>query len=134
MNIVVTGSLGHISRPLARELVGKGHSVTVVSSSAARQQQIEALGAAAISGIGGSYRGAIEQAGVNRVVHLSSIGAHTDHGNGLLAFHTHDQESGRHRVQLWRRCQQALGSTARYCRHSWRGYRQAGSEVGGHPR
>jgi uncharacterized protein YbjT (DUF2867 family) len=45
MKIIVTGSLGRISRPLAEELVGKGHSVTVVSSKPERQKDIEALGA-----------------------------------------------------------------------------------------
>jgi uncharacterized protein YbjT (DUF2867 family) len=41
----------------------------------------------AISEIGNNYKLAIEQAGVKQVVHLSSIGAHTDKGNGMLAFH-----------------------------------------------
>jgi uncharacterized protein YbjT (DUF2867 family) len=31
----------------------------------------------------------IQQSGIKRVVHLSSIGADTDQGNGLLAFHYH---------------------------------------------
>jgi uncharacterized protein YbjT (DUF2867 family) len=34
-----------------------------------------------------NYAEAILQSGVKRLVHLSSIGAHTDKGNGLLAFH-----------------------------------------------
>jgi uncharacterized protein YbjT (DUF2867 family) len=42
---------------------------------------------AAITQIGHNYKQAIEQSGVKRVIHLSSIGAHTDEGNGLLAFH-----------------------------------------------
>ena len=42
---------------------------------------------AAINKIGNNYKQAIEQSGIKRVVHLSSIGAHTDKGNGLLAFH-----------------------------------------------
>ncbi len=129
MNIVVTGSLGHISKPLTIELVQKGHLVTVISSKAEKQKEIEALGAktaigtmedadflsatfkgadivyvmetlgdrsffdknldlfAAINKIGNNYKQAIEQAGVKRVVHLSSIGAHTDKGNGILAMH-----------------------------------------------
>jgi uncharacterized protein YbjT (DUF2867 family) len=41
----------------------------------------------AINKIGNNYKQAIQQSGVKRVVHLSSIGAHTDQGNGLLAFH-----------------------------------------------
>ncbi|MGA7721630.1 MAG: hypothetical protein WCA84_10675 [Ignavibacteriaceae bacterium] len=32
MKIIVTGSLGHISHPSTKELVQKGHSVTVISS------------------------------------------------------------------------------------------------------
>jgi uncharacterized protein YbjT (DUF2867 family) len=42
---------------------------------------------AAISNIGNNYKQAIQQSGVKRVVHLSSIGAHTNKGNGILAFH-----------------------------------------------
>jgi len=129
MKIIVTGSLGNISKPLTKELVQKGHQVTVISSKSERQKDIEALGAkaaigtmedagflstsfkgadavyvmetmggnsffdpnldiiAAINKIGNNYKQAIEQSGVKRVVHLSSIGAHTDKGNGLLAFH-----------------------------------------------
>jgi uncharacterized protein YbjT (DUF2867 family) len=129
MNIVITGSLGHISKPLAHTLLQKGHTVTIISSKAERRQDIEGIGAkaaigtmedaaflsrafagadivyamealpshsftdpdfnvrAAICEIANSYKTAIEQAGVKRVVHLSSIGAHTDTGNGILAFH-----------------------------------------------
>ncbi len=129
MKIIVTGSLGHISKPLTQTLVQQGHSVTVISSNAERQSAIEALGAkaaigtmedvdflsatfegadavyvmetlgagsffdqnldviAAINQIGNNYKAAIERSGVKRVVHLSSIGAHTDKGNGILAFH-----------------------------------------------
>ncbi len=50
MKIIVTGSLGHISKPLTQELVQKGHSVTVISSNPERQKDIEALGAAAAIG------------------------------------------------------------------------------------
>lgn len=45
MNIVLTGSLGHISQPLAAKLVANRHSVTVISSNANRQEEIEKLGA-----------------------------------------------------------------------------------------
>lgn len=134
MNITLTGSLGHISKPLATELIRKGHSVTVISSKADRQKEIEALGAkaaigtmedagflakaftgadvvylmeslgerfffnqsldyrAAIALIASNYRQAVHEAGVKKVVHLSSIGAHTDKGNGMLAFH-HEAEN-----------------------------------------
>ncbi len=50
MKIIVTGSLGHISKPLVTNLIAKGHEVTVVSSKAGRQKDIEALGAIAAIG------------------------------------------------------------------------------------
>jgi uncharacterized protein YbjT (DUF2867 family) len=50
MKVIVTGSLGHISRPLTEELVAKGHQVVVVSSKADKQHEIEALGATAAIG------------------------------------------------------------------------------------
>jgi uncharacterized protein YbjT (DUF2867 family) len=128
MKIILTGSLGHISKPLTNELVQKGHTVTVISSNPEKQAAIEALGARAAIGsienldfltatftgadavytmvplhnnfsdpdfdlvkscsrLANNYAQAIQQSGVKRVVHLSSIGAHTDKGNGILAFH-----------------------------------------------
>jgi len=45
MKIIVTGSLGPISRPLAIQLAEQGHKVTVISSKAEKQKDIEALGA-----------------------------------------------------------------------------------------
>ena len=50
MNIVITGSLGNIGKPLTAELVQKGHAVTVISSKTERQKDIEALGAEASIG------------------------------------------------------------------------------------
>lgn len=50
MNIIVTGSLGHISKPLTQSLLGSGHSVTVITSNPEKQQVIEALGAVAAVG------------------------------------------------------------------------------------
>lgn len=50
MNIVITGSLGNIGKPLTAELVQKGHAVTVISSKTERQKDIEALGAKASIG------------------------------------------------------------------------------------
>ena len=50
MKIIVTGSLGHISKPLTQELVQKGHSVTVISSNPEKQKDIEAIGAKAAIG------------------------------------------------------------------------------------
>ena len=130
MNIVLTGSLGNISKPLAQELVQKGHTVTVISSKAEKTKDIEALGANAAIGkmqdtgflsatfkgadivylieawegigslfdknidfaegmrqIGRNYKQAIEQAGVKCVVHLSSVGAHSETGYGTLSVH-----------------------------------------------
>ncbi|MCX2484711.1 NAD(P)H-binding protein [Pedobacter sp. MR2016-24] len=130
MNIVITGSLGNIGRPLTKELLQKGHSLTVISSRAGRKAEIEKLGARAAIGtiqdadfltktltgadivylmeawegigsmfdkdldfvsafhqIGNNYKKAVEQSGVRRIVHLSSIGAHTDKGTGSLLVH-----------------------------------------------
>lgn len=50
MNIIITGSLGHISKPLTIELVQKGHQVTVITSNPEKQKDIEALGASAAIG------------------------------------------------------------------------------------
>lgn len=50
MNIVITGSLGHIGRPLTETLARGGHTVTVVSHSPERRAAIEALGARAAVG------------------------------------------------------------------------------------
>lgn len=50
MKIVVTGSLGNIGKPLAQELVEKGHTVTVISSKPEKQADIEDLGAKAAVG------------------------------------------------------------------------------------
>jgi len=50
MKIVVTGSIGNISKPLTEELAQKGHEVIVISSNPERQKNIEALGAIAAIG------------------------------------------------------------------------------------
>ena len=121
MKIIVTGSLGHISEPLTRQLVGEGHAVTVISSTPERQAAIGELGATAAVGsvedaeflaatfagaealyamvplnmaapnvlayyqrVGRSYARAVEQAGVPRIVHLSSWGADLDRGTGFI--------------------------------------------------
>ncbi|GEP95521.1 NAD(P)H-binding protein [Chitinophaga cymbidii] len=42
---------------------------------------------AAIDEICSNYKQAVLQSGVKRIVHLSSIGAHMDKGNGILRFH-----------------------------------------------
>jgi uncharacterized protein YbjT (DUF2867 family) len=41
----------------------------------------------AISKIGENYKQAVENSGVKRVIHLSSIGANLENGNGILLFH-----------------------------------------------
>ena len=50
MKFIVTGSLGNISKPLAQELVQKGHRVTVISSKPEKQKDIEAMGEVAAIG------------------------------------------------------------------------------------
>lgn len=45
MKITLTGSLGHISKPLAETLVAAGHDVTVISHNPDRAAQITAIGA-----------------------------------------------------------------------------------------
>lgn len=45
MKIVLTGSLGHISKPLAEILVREGHQVTLISTNPDKQAQIQAIGA-----------------------------------------------------------------------------------------
>ncbi|UBM60164.1 NmrA family NAD(P)-binding protein [Marinilongibacter aquaticus] len=131
MKIIVTGSLGHISKPLTKILIEQGHDVLVISHTPERQKDIEALGAKAAIGsmedvdflssafqgadllyameavgqksfftpdldfisqilqIGENYKEAIQKSGIKQVIHLSSIGGHTDKGNGMLRFHHH---------------------------------------------
>lgn len=132
MKITLTGSLGHISKPLAIQLLQAGHNVTIISSDNKKRKDIEAMGAfAAIGSIqdaqfltsaftgadavycmippnhyydhnldltayvhstASNYAQAIQQAGVKRVVHLSSIGAHLAEGTGIIVSH-HDAEN-----------------------------------------
>lgn len=131
MNIVLTGSISNIGKPLTKTLVQKGHDVTVISSNAERKKDIEALDAKAaigsmfdadflaktftgadvvylmetldaaggdmsdngtdvispISKVANNYKQAIEQSGIKKIVHLSSIGAHKNKDNGFLVFH-----------------------------------------------
>lgn len=44
MKIIVTGSLGNISKPLTEILVSQGHTVTVISSDSKKGKAIEVLG------------------------------------------------------------------------------------------
>ncbi len=134
MKIVITGSLGHISKPLTATLVKNNHEVTVISSNGERKVAIEDIGAIAAIGsmhdadfltktftgadivycmeslghefffdqkldyrkaftdIGNSYKQAIERSGVKKVVHLSSVGGHTNKGVGMLVFHYHAEK------------------------------------------
>ena len=50
MKIVITGSLGNISLPLAMELILRGHQVTIISSNPDKKKEIESLGAKAAIG------------------------------------------------------------------------------------
>lgn len=127
MKITLTGSLGNIGNPLAKDLILKGHTVTVISTDPKKESTIKALGAEAAIGsvedvdfltsafsgadavylmeppvdffdknlnieayygmLGHNFVKAVLSSGVQHVVHLSSIGAHTDKGNGMLHFH-----------------------------------------------
>ena len=122
MKIVVTGSLGNISKPLVQQSLERGHNVTVISSNPYKKEIIEDIGASAAIGsvedlnflteafqgndavytmvppvsymqpdldpvahfsrIGGNYAAAIKHVGINRVVNLSSWGAHRNNGTG----------------------------------------------------
>jgi uncharacterized protein YbjT (DUF2867 family) len=130
MTIVLTGSLGNIGKSLTPTLVQKGHHVTVISSKAERQQDIQGFGAKAAIGsmkdaeflgktfkgadivylmeawegignifdkdvdflagfhlIGNNYKQAVLASGVKKIVHLSSVGAHSPKGYGSLSVH-----------------------------------------------
>lgn len=50
MKIIISGSLGPISRPLATKLIAEGHDITVISSNKDRQKEIETVGAKAAIG------------------------------------------------------------------------------------
>jgi uncharacterized protein YbjT (DUF2867 family) len=50
MKIILTGSLGHIGKPLTTMLMQKGHSVTVISSKPEKQKDIQSLRATAAIG------------------------------------------------------------------------------------
>ncbi|MFD0750100.1 NAD(P)H-binding protein [Mucilaginibacter calamicampi] len=45
MKIIITGSLGNISRPLSTTLAANGHNVTVISSDSNKSAQIKSIGA-----------------------------------------------------------------------------------------
>ena len=47
MKITLTGSLGNIGSPLAKDLLAKGHAVTIISTDPKKESTIKALGAKA---------------------------------------------------------------------------------------
>ena len=50
MNITTAGSLGNVAKPVVEKLLAAGHHVTVITSTADRRGEIEALGAVAAVG------------------------------------------------------------------------------------
>lgn len=50
MNYILTGSTGHITKPLATHLLNAGHQVTIISTNPAKAAEIEAMGAIAAIG------------------------------------------------------------------------------------
>jgi uncharacterized protein YbjT (DUF2867 family) len=50
MKIIITGSLGNISKPLSKQLIANGHDVTIISSDVNKINEIESLGAKAAIG------------------------------------------------------------------------------------
>lgn len=50
MKYIITGSTGHISKPLTQQLTAAGHDVTVITSSASRTDEIKSVGAQAAVG------------------------------------------------------------------------------------
>jgi uncharacterized protein YbjT (DUF2867 family) len=88
MKIVVTGSLGHISAPLTKELIQKGHAVTVISSKADKQTEIEALGAtAAIGSLQDADFLTATFAGADAVYTMVPPTSYFDHSLDLLAYY-----------------------------------------------
>ena len=50
MKVIVTGSLGNISRPLTQKLIAQGHEVSVISSNAEKANEIKKLQAIPLIG------------------------------------------------------------------------------------
>jgi uncharacterized protein YbjT (DUF2867 family) len=129
MQIVITGSLGNIGRPLTQDLLQRGHVVIVISSNPDKRQEIEQLGARAAIGkledvdflketlrgadalfameppnfgvadhvvyystIANSYVAAAKATGLQRIVHLSSWGAHLESGTGFITGSYHAEQ------------------------------------------
>ncbi len=88
MKIVITGSLGNISKPLTLELVQKGHLVTVISSNIERQNDIEALGAKpAIGSLEDSEFLTATFIGADAVYCMIPPNNYFDHNLDLLAYY-----------------------------------------------
>lgn len=88
MKITITGSLGHISKPLTQELVEKGHSVTVITSKPDKQKLIEALGAKAAIGSLEDVDFLIASfAGADAVYTMVPPANYFDHGLDLLGYY-----------------------------------------------
>lgn len=88
MKVIVTGSLGHISKPLTRELAQKGHSVTVISSSPERQKDIEDLDAtAAIGSLEDSRFLAANFSGADAVYCMVPPNNYFDHDLDLIEYY-----------------------------------------------
>lgn len=88
MKIIITGSLGNISKPLTEELVQKGHAVTVISSNAERQQEIEEIGAAAAIGSLHDVEFLTQTfTGADAVYTMVPPGNYMDHNFDLLAYY-----------------------------------------------
>lgn len=167
MKILLTGSLGHISLPLTKELIRQGYDVTVISSNPERRKAIETLGAKAAigqlpdadflvktftgaesvycmtpmpnlfdpnvdvtayyTGFAPVYLQAIRQSGVQRVVHLSSVGAHTNQGSGMLRYayeieNVLQQLSRRSFRDIYAACRLLLQLTRLYTRDKGTGF------------
>lgn len=103
MKISLTGSLGNISKPLSKALgavaaIGTVKDQNFLRRTFAGADLVYLMEPAApnrlfdksfnpydyIKEVMTTYKSAVEQVGVQKVVHLSSIGAHKDHGVGLL--------------------------------------------------
>lgn len=88
MKIIVTGSLGHIGKPLTMELVQKGHQVTVISSNPEKQKDIEELGAIAKIGSLEDVEFLIETfKGAEMVYTMVPPNNYFDHDLDLLAYY-----------------------------------------------
>ncbi|WP_346316449.1 NAD(P)H-binding protein [Chitinophaga sp. YIM B06452] len=88
MKIVVTGSLGHISKPLTAGLVQKGHRVTVISSKPGNRENIEAMGAAAaIGSLQDADFVAHAFTGADAVYTMVPPNNYSDHSLDLLAYY-----------------------------------------------